>query len=314
MSRAGASKSTDVYTEQAALRLLDIDGSDTPPVAACCYAHDFGKLPDTYCLRADPVHLQADTHGLVVFDGTSAGVSDDESRELAAALVDHLALDGWELRYGDSCRWYLLGEPQELTAPAICQVRGLYTRASALEGGNSTEWIRRLNELQMLMATHPINIQRQTDRRKSVNSLWLWGGGMPAGSTAAFDAVVSENPALLGAAAVSNVKVINAADVAQLLAQVDAAGSNCLVSLEHCRNPGAYVDCASWNQALQQLEEQWFAPLLSALSKRQLDYIELMPLNGSTYRLTRANLRKFWRRSRDYREIPGFRQEAASRV
>jgi hypothetical protein len=303
-----------VYTEQAALRLLNIGGSDTPPVAACCYAHDFGKLPDTYCLRADPVHLQADTHGLVVFDARSAGISADESRALAAALVDHLALDGWELRYGDSCRWYLLGDPQDLTAPAICQVRGLHTRASVLEGGHSIEWTRRLNELQMLMATHPVNIQRQSDRRKTINSLWLWGGGKLTGSTPAFDAVVSENPALLGAATVSDVRVLNATSAAQLLGQMDAAESNCLVSLEHCRNPGAYVDCSSWNQALMQLEERWFAPLLSALSKRQLDYIELIPLNGSSYRLTRSNLRVFWRKAHDYREMPGFRQEAASRT
>lgn len=314
MSKAQIGQSTDLYTEQAALRLLNINGTDVSPVAACSYLHDFGALPDSYCLRADPVHLHADTHGLVVFDCISLAVSPDESRALTGALVDHLALDGWTLRYGDKCRWYLLGEEQDLTGPAICQVRGLHTAASVLKGEDARQWTRRLNELQMLMATHAINMQRQSDRRKTINSLWLWGGGKPVCDPTIFDGVVSENPAILGGAAMNHVKPIAADSAAQMLEHMDAVVSRCLVTLEHCRDAGAYADCEAWNQAVSQLEERWFDPLLSALSKKQLDYIELFPLNGTVYRLTRRDLWKFWRKPRDYQTLPGFRRESAVRT
>jgi hypothetical protein len=303
-----------LYTEQAALRLLNIAGADGPPVAACSYFHHFGALPDSYCLRADPVHLHTDTHGLVVFDCHSAGISASESRALAEGLADHLSLDGWTLRYADKCHWYLLGEKQDLSGPPICQVRGLHIGASVLKGGDARQWTRRLNELQMLLATHAVNRQRQSDRRKPINSLWLWGGGKPECRPAFFDAVVSGNSAVLGAAAMNHVKPVIANDAVPLLEQMGTPVSRCLVTLEHCRDAGAYADCGNWNQAVDQLEHQWFAPLLTALSRKQLDYIELIPLNGAVYRLTHLDLWKFWRKYHDYQALPGFRQESAART
>lgn len=314
MSKAQSAKSTDLYTEQAALRLLNVAGADTAPVAACSYTHDFGELPATYCLRADPVHLHADMHGLVVFDGALLAVSPEESQELAAALTDHLALDGWTLRYGDKYRWYLLGEEQDLAGPAICQVRGLHTAASVLKGSDAGQWTRRLNELQMLMATHALNAQRQSDRRKTINSLWLWGGGKPVCHKTLYDGVVSENPAVLGAAVINHVKPIAADSATQLLGQMGNDVSACLVTLEHCRDVAAYADCEAWNQALGELEKRWFEPLLSALSDKLVDYLELLPLNGAVYRLTRSGLWKFWRKSGDYRTFPEFRQDCAIRT
>lgn len=314
MSKAHFAESADLYTEQAALRLLSIDGADSPPVAACSYTHDFGELPDAWCLRADPVHLHADTHGLLVFDCMSLAPGPGESQELAAALTDHLAQDGWTLRYGDKCRWYLLGEEQDLSGPAVCQIRMLHTGVSVLKGVDARQWTQRLNEIQMLMATHPLNMQRQSARRKTINSLWLWGGGKAVSNATAFDAVVSENPAVLGAAAINHVKAVAADSATQLLEQMKTGVSTCLVTLEHCRDAAAYTDCEAWNQALEQLETTWFKPLLSALSEKQLDYIELLPLNGAVYRLTRHDLWKFWRNSRDYQALPGFRQASAVRT
>mgnify|MGYP001822112789 FL=1 len=217
MSKAHFAESADLYTEQAALRLLSIDGADSPPVAACSYTHDFGELPDAWCLRADPVHLHADTHGLLVFDCMSLAPGPGESQELAAALTDHLAQDGWTLRYGDKCRWYLLGEEQDLSGPAVCQIRMLHTGVSVLKGVDARQWTQRLNEIQMLMATHPLNMQRQSARRKTINSLWLWGGGKAVSNATAFDAVVSENPAVLGAAAINHVKAVAADSATKLL-------------------------------------------------------------------------------------------------
>lgn len=314
MSKAQVSQCADVYTEQAALRLLNVNGASAPPVAACSYTHDFGELPDAYCLRADPVHLHVDTHGLVVFDCMSLTVNPEDSRELAAALTDHLALDGWTLRYGDKCRWYLLGEEQDLTGPAICQVKGLHTPVSMLNGEDARQWTHRLNELQMLMAMHALNTQRQTDRRRTINSLWLWGGGKPVCHKAPFDGVVSGNSAVLGAAAINHVKTIAADSATQLFEKMETDTSTCLVTLEHCRDAAAYADCEAWNQALGQLEKNWFEPLLSALSEKRLDYIELLPLNGAVYRLTSNDLWKFWRRSSDYQTLPGFRQDSAVRT
>lgn len=300
--------------EQAALRLLNINGADTPPVAACSYAHDFGALPEAYCLRADPVHLQVDTHGLVVFDCTTLAVQPEESRQLATTLGDHLAQDGWALRFGDKCRWYLIGPEQDLTGPAICQVRGQHTSVSALVGKDARQWTGRLNELQMLMAADSFNTRRQSDQRKAINSMWIWGGGKPACRNSVFDGVVSEDSAVLGAAALNEVKCIAADNAAALLEQAGREASTYLVTLEDCRTAAAYENCEAWNQALQRLEKNWFEPLHSALSANRLDCIELSPLNGLVYHLKRTDLWKFWRKNHDYRTFPQFRQASATRT
>ena len=306
--------STDSYMEQAALRLLDIGGGESSPVAACSYAHDFGELPGDYCLRADPVHLQVDTHGLVVLDCATLALAPEDSRKVATAITQHLSQDGWTLRYGDRCRWYLLGEAQDLTGPAICQVRGLHTSVSLLAGKDAPQWTSRLNELQMLMAADGFNPRRQPDQRNSVNSVWLWGGGTPAVGKPDFDGVVSENPAVLGAAAVSKLEHVVADDAAALLGRVEKGTSSWLVTLEHCRDAAAYADCETWNQAMSQLEENWFAPLLSALSARRIDSIQLSAFNGFTYHLEGTDRWKFWRKTGDYRALAGFRQESATRT
>ncbi|VAW75491.1 hypothetical protein MNBD_GAMMA13-1553 [hydrothermal vent metagenome] len=375
LSRAQINHCTDSYTEQAALRLLNVDDTATPPVAACSYYHDFGEWPNSYCLRADPVHLHVDLHGLIVFDGSTLAVTPEESQGLTQVLADHLLQDSWILRQGGSCRWYLLGEDQDLTGPALCQVRGRHTSLNMLKGEHASPWTRRLNELQMLMASQASNTQRQAERRQTINSLWLWGGGSMPGSKSdsqpacfnleksvgsrkstqafgapgkpekllitnkvttnfsdspctpisymsfsrptdlsRFNSLVSKNPATLGAADINHVEPIAADSAEQLLDRITTKTSTSLVVLESCRDAAAYGDCESWNQSLQQLETQWFEPLLSALSAKRLDAIELFPLNGFTYQLTRRGLWKFWQPSRDYRSLSGFRQITAGRV
>ena len=128
------------------------------------------------------------------------------------------------------------------------------------------------------------------------------------------DGVVSENPAVLGAAAISKVKHVVADDAASLLGLVGKGASSWLVTLEHCRDAAAYADCAAWNQSVSQLESDWFAPLLSALSAHRIDSIALSALNGFTYHLKGADLWKFWRKTGDYRVLPDFRQESATRT
>ena len=201
-----------------------------------------------------------------------------------------------------------------MTGPALCQVRGQHTSINMMQGEDASQWTRRLNELQMLMASHGSNMQRQADRRKTINSLWLWGGGTLEFQPASFNSVSSNNSAALGAASINHVSSIGADNAQQLLDQMGATSPACLVILEQCRDAAAYADCEAWNQALEQLETQWIEPLMSALSGKQLDVIELLPLNGSAYRLTRRDLWKFWRSSRDYRNLPGFRQPTAVRV
>jgi hypothetical protein len=61
--------------------------------------------------------------------------------------------------------------------------------------------------------------------------------------------------------------------------------------------PALNNDWAQWRAALQQLETQWFSPLLAALKAGRLDRLGLIATHdtrATSYRSSKNALRKFW--------------------
>lgn len=313
LRRASISDFPATLTEQAIATLCGIDARDSTPVASLTYLEDFGELPPGYCLRADPVHLHADTSGLILFDTASFELDNEESRGLCDALAGHIAADGWELRQRHPHRWYLVGgEPQDLGSLALPAVRGTPVPAVPFSGADAAAWINRLNELQMLLHSHPVNRARAARAQVAVNSLWLWGGGeLQHHGSAACGRVLSDNPFARGSAHYRGLKVLPLPAAAEQAAPVDDGQ---LVVLEDCRDAAAYQDLPAWQDALQRLEHDWFQALLRALKAGRLDALELYPVNGCAYRLTRRRLLALWKGRGDYRGDRAFRGAGLNRV
>ncbi len=316
LRRAAASDFAATLNEQAIAVLCGITRSATAPVAAPTYLEDFGELPAGYCLRADPVHLRADASGLVLFDAASFELSHAESQALSSTLASHLAQDGWLLRLRHPQRWYLSGgEPQDLITLPLPAVRGSAVPAVAFTGGDACAWTTRLNEIQMLMHTHPVNQARAEAGRPAVNSLWLWGAGdLQQPASPVFTRVLGDDVFARGSARYCGLPGSPLPGGAEALTLSMAANDRLLVVLDDCRDAAAYQDMAAWQVAVQRLEHDWFAALLRSLKTGRLDSLELYPLNGSRYRLTRRQLLSFWKGRGDYRGHSGFRCAGASRV
>jgi hypothetical protein len=94
-------------------------------------------------------------------------------------LNRHFESDG--LRFSQSGpREWLLRVPRtlDLSAPAPLDAHGLPAMLSSPQGADAA-WARKLsNEVQMLLHQSPVNSRREERRQWTVNSLWLWGGGM----------------------------------------------------------------------------------------------------------------------------------------
>jgi hypothetical protein len=307
--RAGAKPFAARHAEQALAALCGIDHADAPPVAALSYLEDFEALPEGYCLRADPVHLRADTTGLILFDADSLALGGDESRALIETLAPHLADEGWTLSHRVPQRWYVFGGPvQDLRAVALPEVRGRAVATTHFAGDDAGAWVRRLNEIQMIMHNHEVNRARAAAGQPVVNSLWLWGGGGSPRSRAQphCSAVVADAVFARGAARHCGLAGLSLPATADDLAAA-STGPAPLVLLEDCDAPAAYGDIGGWLSALQRLERDWFAPLLQLLRRGRIDALQLAPLNGSLYRLTRRQLWSFWKGKGDYRAQSGFR-------
>jgi len=291
------------------------DSGRSPAVAALTYREDFGEAAPGGCLRADPVHLRADTRGLILFDTTAVPLDADESLALARSLAAHLAQDHWRLVSRHPQRWYLLGEhAPRLETPPLPAMRGTPVSATPFGGDDAAAWIRRLNELQMLMHTHPVNLARAARGQPAINSVWLWGAGEWRRGANPHTRIAADNLFARGVAAEYGIPALHLPDGAASLPAAPQRRDSLLVVHEGCRDAAAYEDFEAWREAVGQLERNWFAPLLGALQQRRVDRIDLYALNGSRYRLTRTRLLAVWKRGADYRRQRGFRQADAGRV
>lgn len=291
------------------------NSGQSPAVAALTYREDFGETAPAGCLRADPVHLRADTRGLILFDAAAFPLDADESQTLVESLAAHLAQDHWRLVSKHPRRWYLLGErPPQLETPPLPTLRTTPVSATPFSGEDAAAWIRRLNELQMLMHTHPVNLARAARGQPAVNSVWLWGAGEWRRGANPHTRIAADNLFARGVAGACGIPALRLPDCVASLPAAPHSHDSLLVVHEACRDAAAYEDFEAWRDAVEQLERNWFAPLLGALQQRRVDCIDLYALNGSRYRLTRTRLLAVWKRGVDYRRQRGFRQPGARRV
>lgn len=271
------------------------------------YLGDFGHAPQGYCLCADPVHLHTDTTGLILFDSSRFALSEQESHALIEPLRTLLSEDGWRLEAGSPQRWYLSGRQQgELVSTALERLKGKPVANHLPEGIQAAYWRGLINEIQMLLHSHPVNRQRLERGEVPVNSLWLWGGsGSLQNTSVHFNKVWTNDPSVHGAARHTGSQGTELPPTARdLLDDLGGDGHHLLV-LDQCRDAAAYEELHDWCQAVQRLEKHWISPLWEALTEGRIGLLKIIPVNGFSYTLTSRQRWYFWRRLKNYRSISG---------
>jgi hypothetical protein len=292
--------------EAAALSLFGRGfGKAELPVAPYSYLAETGSAPEGYCLRADPVHLQVDARGLILFDASTFAFSEEEAQALSDSVASFVSQDGWQLSATHRQRWYLYGgDDQRLTTLPLSQARGESVGELLPRGEDAADWLSRCNEIQMLMYSHPVNQQRASRCLPVVNSLWIWGGGVLENQAANEYSKVFANDVLVRGLAMADGAVCEPVPKnARAFLQRLESGDRALLVLDDCAAPAAYADFQQWNETVARYDQQWFAPLLKALMKRQLRSLELIPLNGYRYGMALRQVWQVWKRSRRYRDI-----------
>ena len=148
------------------------------PLATAPYAYAAlagAPLRDAVLWHADPVHLEIARDHLVV--APLAAPSEAEANALIEA-ADALAaaMDACFLRAGD--RWFLrVARHWDLDAAPLSAVIGEPLQSALPEGGDARAWNRLLTEIQMTWHTHPVNERRESGEQRTINSVWLHGGG-----------------------------------------------------------------------------------------------------------------------------------------
>ena len=181
-----------------------------------------------------------------------------EANQLAAELVEAYATDGWILKAARPDRWYLKPPaiPQIRTAP-LPLVVGHNVHDYLPQGNDGKAWCTILNEIQILLHTASINVDREQRGALPINSLWFWGGGkLPEPQRVSWDRVWTDEPVSLALARLSQTPTgpVPASAEEWLSA---ATGGEHLVVLAGMRPSAQYGDVDSWRELAQELEEQW---------------------------------------------------------
>ncbi len=265
------------------------------PIAPIALQADGGDPRGHYWLRADPVHLRATREQLMLVDSAAFNLDQNEAELFAHAFNRHFHEDGYALYPLHPKRWYMqLPQPPRITTSTVNTVAGKPIDAFLPQGVDALDWHRFYNEIQMLFFSLPVNEQREARGELAVNSLWCWGGGTMPGGLSSIDSKLWANDRDARALA-----AVTGSAYAPLPAHASAIGDPSLVYLDTLSGAAQYADYQGWREALMQLEENWFEPLLAQLKSGSLSSLHIATIaHGHTvnWHIGRTDLYKLWRR------------------
>lgn len=273
------------------------------PVAPLTLAADGVDPQRYYWLRADPVELRMERSRLVLARAVS-DLDATESSALIAALNRHFARDGIALLAPFPRRWYLRTDrvPGIATTPlALAATRDV--EAHLPQGAAALDWHRVLNEAQMVLHEHAVNVAREARGAATVNSVWLWGGGTaPAIGSLLYHAAWGDDALIRSLAAAAGIARHDLArNGAVWLTAATAVGDNHLLVLDQVSDALRTGGIAAWRERLAMLERDWMAPLASALRAKKISAITLVATNCDNLleaTLTPALWWRLWRHAR----------------
>ena len=275
----------------------ELDPRGDPPVAAVTRVHDMGVVDNSWWMRADPVHLVPHGDRLLLADRGQLQLSQDEADRLVEEILAVFGEDGWVLRAPTPDRWYL--RPREIpdleTTPPT-QVIGADIEPFLPGGRDGKRWHTVMNEVQILLHTAEVNVEREARGMPTVNSLWFWGGGqLPGFHNADWTCLWSNEILTTALARLTELTVVpRPISAAQWLAQ--APEGNHLLVLDQGLDELLNGRIERWRDFLDTLDADWIAPLDTALRAGDLDELEILTDHCQGFRLTARHLRRWWRR------------------
>lgn len=261
---------------------------------------DGGEPADGYWMRADPVHLKVGPDRLALVPVAACGIERPEADALTATLNGHFGGDYTLLALHPE-RWCLrAARDLVLEAPSPAELASDAAGGILPRGAGARRAHALMNEIQMLLHEHPVNLQREQRGAPAINSVWLWGAGrLPQGVRGPWQSVMSDDPVALGLARLAGVRPAASPQTASQWLERPPQDGRHLCVLDAVHAARAIDDDDSVLRSLDALEQRWFVPLLAALRQGRIGMLSVnIPDAGESWETTRADLRRFWRRPR----------------
>lgn len=262
---------------------LEIENGQDIPVAAVTRLLDLGVVDKSWWLRADPVHLAPGRSGLIMLANQELELSSTESETLVEEITRAILDEGWILKAPNPHRWYLKpAEPPRITTTPLDVVMQQDIEPFLPAGEDAKLWHTKLNEIQILLHTSQVNVDREASDKLAANSVWFWGGGaLPQLKSSPWAAIWSDDVVSLALARLSATEHKKVPRSLDSWLQEAKEGKHLLV-----------ID--RFQGSVEDFENQWSAPLQTALKAMELDKLTMYFGTNKCVVVTPSNIRSRW--------------------
>jgi len=304
-SRARNSRIAGQNLEDTLCKLFGLSlAADTRlPVAALAHSLHYETDADHWYIHCDPVMIQPNRDHLMMMGNDMLDYSVQEAEKIIDDINATYHDQPWKIKMLSPRQWVMEMEraPAIRTHP-INNVVGRKINDYLPQGDDAKAWHALMNELQMLLHSHPVNQSRSMQGLIGANSVWFWGEGYFP--TRASDSAMthwaqcwSHHVPTLALARMHKIPRADLPASADSWLNAAITPGQHLVVIDSLDSPAVYLDPVTWWQELLQLNEQWFTPLLSALrGDGALSTLSLLSTDGCLYELTPSLARRWWKR------------------
>ena len=264
------------------------------PAGPCMRALQAAEPPRGTWACARPVHLLTAIDHLQLASGPLI-LDGDERAALAATIERHIDGHGYRLHASGAGSDWLLEclDPVDCTSFEPERAMGSNVR-ELMPGGRDGSRVRALmNEMQMLLHEHPVNVVRSSRGLPTANAVWLWGFGHAGpGSAASLPPLYTDDPWLAGLWRLHGV-------AAHPIEHLPPSGGDVAEGalLGWSRAPGGgMVD------AIAVVDARCLSMARDLLVRGRIDELALL-LGQRAFALDRTARLRFWRRSRPLHEM-----------
>ena len=280
------------------MSLFGLPSGDVPVAALTRLADGGGHMPDgRYWLRADAVSQQADMIRVFMTGAGLEGLTGSEQQDVCRCIEQVFEDEGLDYSTGHNGRWSLaLESPPGFSFLPLEDALGQNMADALPAEKEARNWRRIMNEAQVALHNHPVNIEKRQSGQVLVNGIWIWGGGFlpdPVADTP-FDTAFSAHPVSRGLALLNKTELQELDSFSPALSMT--GGRILLDWTVESRDAAVELDRL----------ENLFHDLLKPLRNGSLSLL-LVGSGGEAWEIDRKALRRFWRRPAPLQELIGRR-------
>ena len=288
--------------EAALFELFDVSvvaGCDFP-IAAVTRVVDAGAATEPWWVRADPVHLEAGSGGVMLTAHSSLAVTQGEATRLGAELSTVARAHGVRFEAPQAQRWYIAAQsPQRLRTHNLNDVFGHSIEDRLPAGRDAATWTALMTEMQTVLHASPVNRERAERGALAVNAVWLWGSGVaPPRVGGRWGQLWSDDALAVGLGRLAGARThARAGDAAAWLASGPAGEPHLIVFAQ--AQAAADDDAGAleaWRRRVDGFCGRWMAPLLAAARAQRIGVLNVIDPGRGGVRITARQLRRWWRR------------------